>query len=387
MDLAPVVVSMQEGHKCFTYFSDLFGDISRLYNNNNNNDDDDYGQNNQNSTIMMDFDRFPYLEISVKGKYLQSATNGRNQIKSSNLLYDNSEIGETIGIFIVLHSPTILADMLSLSYHRIFPRKYMQIQFIKMHEKRRPWPYRTKCFDYNRLVNITPDDQQQSVFREHNKIDEQDLQLFRSRGECFLYCMWRQLGHDERCLNFYTIFTGHLYAMETQCRTFDLLLREMNEIINDQWKNRWKIMDEISNALLRNSHIEFCNINDSFQLYGQVKRDCLANCPSECHSETFWIDTSYNLDMNMNDNDSLIRIEWSTEPVAYIEHREKFTTSSFLGNIGGHAHIWLGISVIAICRFIIESIKSRSTSRIRCLHNHLWFIRLIRGFHMNNHHT
>uniref|UniRef100_A0A6P6YI58 Uncharacterized protein LOC113798559 n=1 Tax=Dermatophagoides pteronyssinus TaxID=6956 RepID=A0A6P6YI58_DERPT len=376
-DLAPVVVSMQEGHKCFTFFSDIFGDISRLYN-------DNYGQDNtkENLPIMMDFDQFPFLEINIKGKYLQSVANGQDQWHS-NSLFDNSEIGETIGIFIVLHSPTILADMLSLSYHRIFPRKYTQIQFIKMTEKRKPRPYRTKCFDYNRLVNITPDDQQQKVFREHGQIEQKDLKLFRSRGECFLYCMWRYLGHNEQCLNFYTIFTGHLFSMETQCRTFDLLQRDMNEI-NEQWKNRWKIMDNITDALIRYTHIKFCSINDSFQQYGQIKRKCLENCPTECFSETFWIDTSYNLDMNLYKNDSLIRIEWSTEPVAYIEHREKFTTSSFLGNIGGHAHIWLGISIIAICRFIIESIQSRSSFHIRCSRNHLWFIRFMRGFHSNS---
>ncbi|OTF78612.1 hypothetical protein BLA29_004590 [Euroglyphus maynei] len=336
----------------------------------------------------MDFDRFPFIEINVKGKYLQTVTNNnRNQ-----LLFDNSEIGETIGIFIVLHSPTILADMLSLSYHRIFPRKYTQIQFIKMSEKRKPLPYRTKCFDYNRFINITPDDQQQRVFREHGQIDRVDLKLFRSRGECILYCMWRHLGHDEKCLNFYTIFTGHLFSMETQCRTFDLMQHEMNEIMNKEWKNRWKILDNISYALIRNSHFKFCTINDSFQLYGQVKRECMENCPTECHSETFWIDTSYNLDMNLVENDSLIRIEWSTEPVAYIEHREKFTTSSFLGNIGGHAHIWLGISVIAICRFVIQSIQSRSSSLqnlhcFSCFNRLWWFIRLlIRGFHSNTNH-
>lgn len=345
-DITSIVITMQEGHKCFTFFSDIFADVSqRLY----------QSSATFNKTLILKFDQFPYIDFSIKGKYLQP--------RYINNLSDKYDSQRKFGIFLSIHTPAMLPDMLSLSSRRLFQKKYSRFRFVKMIEQLQPWPYRTKCFYYHRLNNNL----QANVFGSKSTIHRSELKYFRSRGECFLYCMWRQLGHYPKCINFFTIFTQDFYYLEINYRIFLLFENLFN------FKNTIFITN-LTHLYKESLKLPFCSINSSVHSYGNVKQNCLVHCPEECLADKFWIDTNYNLDINSDSNDSLIRIEWSTEPIVNIKHRKKYTIENFLGHIGGHFHIWLGISVISICRFILNKIQTRSFQRDRsCFWLAHWF--------------
>src|SRR5699024_4552426 len=112
-DIVPVVVSMQEGHKCFTFFSDIYGNMSRM--------DKLYPNREQ-----MNFDAVPVIQLSLEGRFLAGNTIFRH-IRISNSFHKSSwgdmNMNRTgiaySGMYITLHDPAILPDMYSFPYYRL----------------------------------------------------------------------------------------------------------------------------------------------------------------------------------------------------------------------------------------------------------------------------
>src|SRR5690606_33695566 len=112
--------------------------------------------------------------------------------------------------YVSIHSPDILPDMFGLSYHRVIPDKKLTVRFTKMIELLRPPPYQTRCFHYDQLQPVVPHHRQPSTLTSDDYSSAgTDLSLYRSQGECFLYCMWRRLATSNStqlattsCVNF-----------------------------------------------------------------------------------------------------------------------------------------------------------------------------------------
>lgn len=332
--VAPVVVSMEEGHKCFTYFSDVHGGVNQ----------------SKVKDFQMEFERFPKISLTFSAKHLNSKPKwNKEQFEMKEKIEDEN----SAGIYLVLHSPGILPDMLGLTLRRVKPGKAVSVRFTKMIEDLKEPPYKTGCFPYPLSENQSPTESDPYVLESKKKLPPTSgLSIYRSQGECFLYCMWRVLGHAQPCVNFYNIFTEEqLFNEQMQRQKWHLL--EQKRKLEQGLKN-------FSIWIDKPKPIVFCNkTTNGYSDYVKVRADCINTCRPACHKETFSIgnvmEMTYDESPNIN---SIYTIEWSTDPVIYIEHREKFTTPGFLGNIGGHAHIWLGISVIHIFRWLVKAIRS-----------------------------
>lgn len=306
--LVPVVVSMQEGQKCFTFFSNLFGNMYLELQN------------------QMDFERSSYVEIVLKNKYLLSMIDS-----SGENFFNNSNKTENIqtGIFMAIHSPTTLTNIMEIDYHRISPSKLIKVRFIKTRIISQPPPYKTMCVNYPIISKQT----------NYSKLSTPiNPQNYGTQGECFLYCLLsntylQSYKKNELCMNFYSIFTKE-----------PILLEE-------------KLLEEGLFNYSKNARIKFCTFrNKSYEEYSTTRSSCLSLCRKPCLEELYNID---NVDINNIDNEhSMIRVEWSTEPVVNIEHKIKMSKYTFFGNFGGQAHILLGISIIKIFKYILDWIET-----------------------------
>lgn len=297
-DLAPLVVSMQEGHKCFTYFSDLYGHISRSP-----------------SATQMTFDLFPKIQLRLSDRFLMGSPSSRYSLLQKHLRQGQNQTNA--GIYLTLHTPSVLPDMVNVAYHRLMPNRSTAVRFLKMEEYLRPPPYNTDCFEYRPQQHSPPEVSDVSALSGNSSLSS--LGLYRSRGECLLYCIWRTVN-NRGCVNFYSLFTGPLVQYAEQ--------------------------------LAGGEHLTFCPISThSFKPFLKQREACKNECKSSCHTEHYLIDNI--VDEDLRDNQNLIDIEWGTKPVTLVRHMQKFTLVNFLGNIGGHAHIWLGVSVIRILQYVL----------------------------------
>lgn len=318
-DVASVVVSMQEGYKCFTYFSDIFGDMTRT-----------------NGKFMMDFERFPEIDLSLfSGNEIlpEEANESMKFFTMKSKFAPDSEDG---GLYLVLHSPLILPYMEEQTMHRIKQNRLVEIRFVKMIEKLKPSPYKTDCYSYNSEQRIKPGLADRLILLKHSPLSNSGLNYYRSHGECFLYCMWRLMNY-KGCVDWYSIFTIDQLKMQEK---IDLFFN-----MSSHYRNH-------------SNQIHFCPLtDDSYSKFSKNRKTCNANCKNACVIETYSIESFYDTTLITSQPTSQVRIVWSTKSVVYISHQEKFTTPGFIGNIGGHAHIWLGISIIHLFRFIFRLLQ------------------------------
>lgn len=311
-EIVEPIVSMEEGNKCFTFFSDIYGNMSRAQN-----------------QPLLEFESFPQITIVFNDKHLDS-------VASRAMLATDPEPNNsaTYGVYLVLHSPMALPLMQELTMHRIVRQKSSTIRFMKLIEKLKPSPYQTNCYEYDYGSTSMPVSRDSRILSSQNSLSDSGLSTYRSPGECILYCMWRVM-FNTLCVHWYGIYTWEQVRIEeSQYRLF----RESRHYPFER-------------------NLNYCgqNINKTYQLYSDARKSCLQACNSACSIETFGIDNLY--DFETLDGRTIVQIEWSTKPTVYISHQEKFTTPGFLGNIGGHAHIWLGISIVHIFRFFLRLIK------------------------------
>lgn len=315
-DLASVVTSMQEGHKCFTYFSDIYGQMSELR------------ASEKRKIYEMKYENYPSIIFRFSKKYLPHDSLYRADIVL------NRQTDQTSGVFIVIHSPTILPHMVQLSLHPLTVSNVIQVNFIKMVEYLQKWPYDTNC-DENYITR-------RKHWKHRNTIDKA-----LSRGDCFLECLWPRL-RNRNCINFFTIFTDKLVQREYHDQH---LLR-----------NPQKCMNNVTDADYTPNipSMRFCAHTDhEYQLYTTQRKRCMEICRPACCVEDYRIESFWEMGTDDTfDGDSLVNIQWSDQPVVIVKHKPRFQISQLLGNIGGHAHIWLGLSVPFAIRYCLNLINS-----------------------------
>lgn len=299
--VAPVVVSMQEGHKCFTYFSDIYGHMTGL------------ARSEQRQRYQMEFELLPYIALRLSNKFLSWKPLSRKR-----------QMEPQSGLSIVLHSPDVLPSMLELSWHSLRPASMLSVKFAKMVESLKPWPFVTDCHQY------TP-----THLHQHVHLPDS---VFLSNGECILQCLWLTL-RNQTCVNFFTIFTEEMLRRDEQAQ------------------GEWPVNGTA------HMELQFCQSGDAqYQLYTSARKQCLRECHKSCRIETYSIRSVTDLtDVLPGAQDSLVMLEWSTESVISIRHQEKMSLQQFLGNIGGLAHIWLGISAIFLLEGLVRLIRPNAS--------------------------
>lgn len=176
-EYVPAVISMQEGHRCYTYFSDIYGQTTRNM--------------RKKKELVLKFDRQPVIQLLINGSYVFGVS------VSSNVPSENRSRNEPFtafsGMYIALHDNTILPDMLGLGFHQLKPQHIVNIPFSKRIQMLIQPPY-SDCKKYNLL---------ESNFSTGNMSSKK----YRTRGECFLHCQWEILNKDQPCVNYYSIYT------------------------------------------------------------------------------------------------------------------------------------------------------------------------------------
>nr|XP_046916487.1 uncharacterized protein LOC124496952 [Dermatophagoides farinae] len=304
--IAPVVTSFQYGHKCFTYFSDIYGHLSRLP---------------LDKRPFLEYDMFPSVQIILSPQLMRK----KNGTKFSFVMdHIDKNRSNASSLFAMIHDNKNLPSMLENSIRFVLPDNSMAIFYGEKIEQLKPSPFDTNCFEG---YDYTLDD----------KLVNWNGQLaplpngFRSSGECFVHCL---SGHlNEECINYYSLLT-------------------------DQWIRRW----------LQYNHtrmMPFCSLKHmACQHFGYWKQldDCTRKCRPSCLRRWFTM-TKVNSEPYNQTSITLFR---SNEPSQLIEHVEATSLETFLGNIGGHLHVWLGISVVEIFNYIIRVIRLRQFSGILC---------------------
>lgn len=330
-DAVPIVISMQEGQKCFTFFSNIHGEMSRIFEQKNN-------------SWNMEFQKFPTIQLRISGKLLSYPFwNDDWTSEFSNNSNKNDVNKVSPGLFVTVHDPTQLSYMQGIPLYRIQPGKDIDLRFQKKVEILKEYPYSTNCYNYETSLILNPEIIDERVLTSRSGWTPFGKAIYRSQGECFLYCIWRRVNTD-RCVNIYSIFTtDQIFAAEFKVDQMILhgRLPQNPNFLNDMGK------------------IRYCkNNNDSINDYLRNKEYCLIYCNRACRVNSFFMDPNILDYEGLDPNITTINIQWAPKPYTYISHREKLDLNEFLGTLGGHAHIWLGLSVIHIIYYLINMIKT-----------------------------
>lgn len=210
---------------------------------------------------------------------------------------------------------------------QLLPGKLTTTSFVKRVQRLLPAPYDSNCTEYG--------------FKSS---------LYKSRGSCIITCLWAKINANKSCTNFYSIFTTDMIKeKENNERMFKL-----RSMINDP--NQSMLNSTVDIDL--NGVIKICpQSKRSFKRYLKAKTECLDECPTGCHVETFEDHSMY--DSEIEDKDvSQIEIYWYPEPVVYIYENPKWQLNDLLGNIGAITYFWLSFSVSTAIVYVIKFIKT-----------------------------
>lgn len=329
-EATPVLVTMQKRIKCFTFFSDFDGRMSRSMDENQHFKDE----------FTMNFEKFPYLHLELSGKFLIE--------DGSTMSVDGPGSGSlNEKVYLAIHDPTMYPDIMEMGMHRVGPSRSTIMTFHKKIEYLKPHPYTTDCFAYQRLMKTSPS-VSVAMFSNNSDWTDTSLPVYRSRGECLLHCYWRW-ANNPQCVNLYITFTKEMFL-------------EAEQTLMDDWiaQHNGQASNATTNAEQADEHFLKMCVEDEkyYQVYTTYKKVCSAYCKRDCLEESYYVDNTYDAQYFVN-NDSIIEIQWDTGYTIYTSHQAKLDGPVFLGNIGGHAHIWLGISLISIVRYVLTVLHFR----------------------------
>ena len=132
-DSKPILSTIYNGRKCFTYLSTL-----------DPNDHHGIGDNNSDNDELIDNnDRYTaYINVEL-------GFSTHEPICS--LLHDDNTL-QNADLIIAIHPPNMLPTMLDTEFYRIDPNNLYEIQFTKEVTKLKEKPYRTACRNYDRKL-------------------------------------------------------------------------------------------------------------------------------------------------------------------------------------------------------------------------------------------
>lgn len=167
----------------------------------------------------------------------------------------------------------------------------------------------------------------------------------RSRNECVNLCIIEKSFQDKGCLNYYNIVTrAWLHHLET-----------------------W-------NASFNANTVKMCRDTDTngvevYFSYIRARRFCDNFCARDCLEENYSLVTdqsSLHTDNGEDDptivnpvnkaNESVIVIWPDRKMYEIVEHHKEIDFFELIGSLGGHAHIWLGLSAIQLYDVVVIAI-------------------------------
>ena len=217
-------------------------------------------------------------------------------------------------LYVTIHSPNILPDY---TRENVFQKLEMGVvNYITYSESRTellPPPYETKCKEY--------------------KLDDSDEKDM--RNDCVLKCMIEKL---EQQFGLTCVWT---YNNNKLMRVKNLSNHSSKPLCNhdhDKYKhNKWTITDE-----------QF-----------SIESECNDFCPNNC-IETFY---TYDIERGKGEtnkekhgNHFTIHLEHSRFPDHYIQHKPIMSWTTLLSNLGGLLGMWLELSILVICKQIINKL-------------------------------
>ena len=182
----------------------------------------------------------------------------------------------------------------------------------------------------------------------------------RSQSECINRCVLQETlaMQQHQCLNYYSLVTRNLLheIVSNQAKIFDN---------SDYDSHRLHHSSSLSSNQSDDEKVKFCQHRSYLDYYRFVlarrkcRHICKRNCLESVYTTTMDISTSEDVDfMNNDEIVTRIIIKANHEMVQKIKHERQMSLFEFIGYLGGHAHIWLGLSVIqfygAISRVLIR---------------------------------
>ena len=317
----------------------------------------------ENKIAQLSFDAVPVIRFYLKGNFLSGNSIFRYEFLGRQL--HNSSLANNInlsragkkfsGMYITLHDPAILPDMYNFRYYRLQRGKVMVVPFVKTVQR-----FNSHCMDYRTdHENVRPDELNIDALHGSQNLST-SLWLYRSRGECILYCLWRKQKNANKCVNFFSIFTLEI-VQQAQFYRFADWLKEMTRLENGQ------IGSKADARIFGNNYpypddapfwVKFCSrAIHSYKDYLKSRRQCLQICPPACNVENYAEQNVYNYKLDTKTNSSIVEVVWAPKPVTYVHHRSKLESSEFLGSLGGIAHIYLGLSIPYLINYVIKLIQ------------------------------
>lgn len=314
------------------------------------------------------FDNFPEIVFTVKGYFLSLAQTKdftKNESTDSILGGDGKGFWTSFpnhgkyftGIYFAVHNPDSLGENTYIAFQRLRMGYDGFISFARRVQKLLPKPYDPHCFHY-RNDEISPADFDMStITAKKEKLTSSGLHPYRSRTECYLYCMHRLLNTN-RCGNLYSSYTEELISRESLYRLQKDVETNLSKYINSPMK-------QIKNQYYSKSLMKFCEKSNKNE-FMKAKEICLNTCPTNCYVENFTEDDGF-MENPVPKEHSRLTIKWAAKNVISLRHKPKVigNQSELLSMIGGSVFFFLEVSLLYLFIFLIhffESVNILSTN-------------------------
>lgn len=170
----------------------------------------------------------------------------------------------------------------------------------------------------------------------------QFVQVPRSKSECINICIIRRSFQQFNCTNYHSVITRG---------TWNYTLNRYGHLLGD--------------------HPNFCETRgyQSYIDYVRIRLDCFKECARDCVEENYRVTIDVT-EPNEAMTKSLILLWPNREMYQLVEHEGELSFVELIGCLGGHAHIWLGLSAIQFYDVSVELFLSLQR-RIRLHFNNL----------------
>lgn len=290
-EVQKVLESIHQGRKCFTFFTTVPASTDAA----------------PGRDVIQRYNSYVYIEVNFTTLYFP------NRIED---MFQDADISLSV------HRANILPTQLNAEFTRIEPCLVYEFNFRVQQTMLKEKPYATDCQKYSKHVRKFALDPMSSF---HLTIILRPGP--RSQDECLNMCILREThktGQDE-CINYNNMITeGMLVDM---------------------------------GAPFDGMHI--CDKHDYVAYLGYIhaRRYCQRQCKRDCLEQSFRITISQADALVCNFSETGEIINWAKSVIMLwpdkvmlenVTHRESMNVYELIGYLGGHAHLWLGLSAIQL---------------------------------------
>ncbi|KAJ6218392.1 hypothetical protein RDWZM_009549 [Blomia tropicalis] len=365
-DFKPIFESIYEGKKCFTFYSDMYDHLNRRKKQTDN--DEDLTPIMKKDCNKMVFDLKPSIELTLKP------------------LERNIWVSYVMDpILMTVHPPNIMQNRRDFLFVQVMQDSYYDMLFTKKTSYLLPPPYKTRCRNYM------------------NDNNGQELpSILRTRDQCISICINEYSKKSNDCANYYSVLTQMMFIRKNHShqKICDHTKQNYNEYVNARnWCEKQcpeecvKTIFEISGHV-RNSGPKFCPKWFIFEgLYNELRKNFTNITNFRRQSKYSSLNYNYQSksriqkmpllpvnkwkmrfnqsvmgvlnDLSQLEHDILYNLTFSScrsyvtiriapKPSTIVKHHPAISFEGYLGTIGGHIGIWLGLSLYTIIRFVVH---------------------------------